>query len=139
MRRIAVTVAAVLTVAGLVLVYFVPGANPGASTPQTTTPPPQNEQATDLGVTFLPLTPGLAEYYNLSVKAGALITEVASGSLADRGGLKNGDVILSYNGIAIENSNSLLGAIRGCPLGATVVMRISRAKSSQTISFVHSR
>jgi len=126
-----------LTVLGLVLGYFMPRANQGSSAVIHATPTAQNEQAADLGITFLPLTPGLADYYNLRVKTGAFITEVAPNSLADRGGLRSGDVILSYNGVAIESASSLLGAIRNCPAGNNIVMKVSRAKTTETISFVH--
>ncbi|MFH0941987.1 MAG: PDZ domain-containing protein [Chloroflexota bacterium] len=130
----AVTVAVVVLV--LTLGYFIPG--PTRSTmPQA--PPQENARAADLGITYLPLTPGLSGYYDLGVDSGALITEIASGSLADKAGLKVGDVILSYNGAAVEKGNPLLGVIRGCPAGSNVVMEVCRGKISQTVSFVHAK
>lgn len=139
MNRLAITVIVTLTVLGVTLGFLMPAIGRDAVTAPERTPPPKNEQAADLGITFLPLTPGLADYYNLMVKSGALVTEVAPGSLADRGGLRIGDVIQSYNGATIENGNALLGAIRNCPVGNNVVIEISRGKASQTISFVHVR
>ncbi|MDP2931462.1 MAG: PDZ domain-containing protein [Chloroflexota bacterium] len=131
------TVAIAAVVLALTLgVYFVPRQTQSAAPGK---PTQQNTAATDLGITYLPLTPGLSAYYDLGVDSGALITEIASNSLADRAGLKVGDVILSYNGAAVEKGSPLLGVIRDCPVGTNIVMEVCRGKSSRTVSFVHTK
>ncbi len=115
-------------------VYFIPRQTQSAAPGK---PAKQNTAATDLGITYLPLTPGVSAYYDLGVDWGALVTEVVPNSLADRGGLKVGDVILSYNGAVVEKGSSLLSVVKECPVGASVVMEVCREKISQTIGFVH--
>ncbi len=117
-------------------VYFVPRQTQSAVPAR---PAHENTAGIDLGITYLPLTPGLSTYYDLGVDSGALITEIASNSLADRAGLKVGDVILSYNGAAVEKGNPLLGFIRDCPVGTNIVMEVYRGKSNRTVSFVHTK
>ena len=132
MTVIVATVMLVLTLG----VYFAPG-QIRREAPGKPTPP--NTAATDLGITYLPLTPGLSAYYDLGVDSGALITRITSNSLADKAGLRLGDVILSYNGAAVEKGNSLLGVIRDCPVGTDIVMEVCRGKINQTVSFIHTR
>lgn len=59
-----------------------------------------------LGVTLQPIDEDLAKFYQLPKVEGALITDVVKGSPADVGGLKQEDVILSYNNISVENNLS---------------------------------
>ncbi|MDO8567530.1 MAG: PDZ domain-containing protein [Dehalococcoidales bacterium] len=117
-------------------VYFVPKPNQSVAPGK---PAQQNTAATDLGITYLPLTPGVAAYYDLGVDSGALITQIDSKSLAARAGLKVGDVILNYNGSPVEKGTSLLSVVRDCPVGANIVMEVSRGKISQTVSFIHTK
>lgn len=100
---------------------------------------PAQETATsiDLGVIYLPVTPGLSAYYELGVDSGVLVTEVISDGLADRAGVQVGDVILSYNGIRLEEGTSLLGMMRACPVGSRVMMEVWRGKNLRTVELVH--
>lgn len=59
----------------------------------------ENSAATDLGFTYLPVTPQVSAYYDLGVDSGALVTEATSNSPADKARVKVGDVILSFNGV----------------------------------------
>jgi len=134
LRQVVVAVTATLVILGLMLGYFVPGLDrvPPA-------PPRENERAAGLGITYLPLNSGLADYYDLGVKSGALITEIVPNSPAEQAGLKAGDVILSYNGASVEEGDTLLGVIRSCQPGSNVIIIISRQKTTETVSFIHPR
>lgn len=90
-----------------------------------------------MGFTYLQVTPRIAEYYNLEVDSGALITEVFAGGLADRAGLASGDVILSFNGTVIDSTTPLLSMMMACRTGHAIDMEISRDKSIDTITLDH--
>jgi serine protease Do len=59
-----------------------------------------------LGVTLQPIDSDLAGFYKLKNVQGALVTDVVKNSPADAGGLKQEDIILSYNGTAVESLSS---------------------------------
>lgn len=90
-----------------------------------------------LGITYLSLTSGLSSYYDLGVDSGVLVTEVAPDGAASRAGVKVGDVILSYNGVILEEQSPLLGMMRACRVGNAVVLEVLREKTTRTIEFVH--
>lgn len=102
---------------------------------------PEQETATsiNLGVTYLPMTPGVSAYYDLGVDSGALVTEVVSGSPADRAGVQVGDVILSFNGAILEEEAPLLGMMMACPAGNRITLEVWREKSRRIIEFTHTR
>ncbi len=102
---------------------------------------PEQETATsmNLGVTYLPMTPGVSAYYDLGVDSGALVTEVVSGSPADRAGVQVGDVILSFNGAILEEEAPLLGMMMACPAGNRITLEVWREKSRRIIELIHTR
>jgi Trypsin-like serine proteases, typically periplasmic, contain C-terminal PDZ domain len=66
-----------------------------------------------LGVNYLTVTPDVAREYNLSVNSGAYIyatgtaNPVASGSPAEKAGLKSGDIIIKINNETLGTQGSL--------------------------------
>lgn len=91
----------------------------------------------DLGISYLQVTPGLSDYYGLGVSSGVLVTEVVSGSPADRTGVQVGDVILSYNGVKLEGEARLLGMMMACPAGNEVTLEVWREKDIRTMELFH--
>ncbi|MHA1938484.1 MAG: PDZ domain-containing protein [Candidatus Thorarchaeota archaeon] len=89
-----------------------------------------------LGITYLPVTPRLSEYYGLGVDSGALVTEVVAGSPADRAGVHVGDVILSFNGARPEGV-PLLGMMMACPSGNRVTLEVWREKGVKIVELSH--
>jgi len=79
-----------------------------------------------MGITGQDLTEDLARQLNLSVKEGAIIVSVASGSPADKAGLKKGDVIVAFEGKPVKNMNDLIAAIRAKNIGDTVSIEYVR-------------
>ena len=60
-----------------------------------------------LGVTVQQVNSDMADSLGLKKTGGAIISSVTSGSAADRAGLKQGDVIESFNGQPLHDFNSL--------------------------------
>jgi len=70
--------------------------------------------------------------YNLAVNEGVLITEVVSNSPADKAGLKPGDVITSFAGQKITNSEQLIRAILVTGIGQKAEITFWRGNTKQT-------
>ncbi len=60
-----------------------------------------------LGVTVQEVNASLASSFNLDRPHGALVASVDAGSPAEKGGVQVGDIILDFNGNAIEHSSDL--------------------------------
>jgi serine protease Do len=63
----------------------------------------------------------------LKDKTGALVNSVEEGGPAERAGVENGDVILSWNGQGVKNSDELVRMVTRTKPGATVPVRLVRA------------
>jgi serine protease Do len=81
-----------------------------------------------LGVTIQRVTPELAESLGMQNVRGALVANVASGSPAERAGIKVGDVIIDYAGKPIKDSTDLPILVARTDLGAKVRLRVLREK-----------
>ncbi len=60
-----------------------------------------------LGVFIQPVTPAIARAMGLEKPRGALVGDVSPGSPAEKAGLRRGDIVLSFNGQAIEETREL--------------------------------
>ena len=105
--------------------------------PQSPSAVSADKSSVDLGITYLTITPAMAAQYDLGVDSGVLVTKVTRGSLADRAGIRSGDVILSFNGTPLGQKSPLLGMMRGCRTGNTIVVQVWRDHQSTGIEFVH--
>lgn len=95
------------------------------------------ETALNLGFNYLNITPTVSAYYGLNVDCGALVTEVAPGSPADRVGVKPGDVILSFNNVQVQDDAPLFGMMMDCPTGSRIVLEVFRGETSRFIELTH--
>ncbi|HSK99299.1 MAG TPA: trypsin-like peptidase domain-containing protein [Rubrobacteraceae bacterium] len=86
-----------------------------------------------LGVVTTDLSTEEAERFDLPVQAGALVSEVESGSAADEAGVRSGDVIVALGDAPIESTGDLLGALRDYQPGDSAELTIVRDGEEQTV------
>jgi serine protease Do len=79
-----------------------------------------------LGVTVQGVTGDLASGLRLDHQGGALVSDVTEGSAADKAGIKRGDVILSYQGRPVVDTNQLRNDIAAAKPGSPVALEIVR-------------
>lgn len=79
-----------------------------------------------LGVMIQAVTPELKEKLQLSDEKGALVADVVPGGPADKAGMKRGDVIVTYDGKAINESRELPYLTATTPIGKTVPVEVMR-------------
>jgi len=87
-----------------------------------------------LGVTVQNVTSDMAASLGLKQNGGAIISGVGDGSAAERAGLKRGDVILSFNGQPVQDTNSLRNRVADSGPGSTAEVVINRDGSQKQIA-----
>ncbi|HEY7450864.1 MAG TPA: DegQ family serine endoprotease [Vicinamibacterales bacterium] len=87
-----------------------------------------------LGVSIQPVTPELARSFDIKEPGGALVSSVEPGSAADRAGIKRGDVIKSFNGHAVLDTNSLRNRVAGTMPGSNATVVVVRDGSERTLT-----
>ena len=86
-----------------------------------------------LGVQIQNVTPALAPEFNLKTNEGALISEVVPNGPADKAGLKDGDVIVKFNGEKIAGSRELQLNVAAAKPGSKVPVQIMRNGDEKTL------
>ncbi len=86
-----------------------------------------------LGVSIQEVTSDLAEEFGVKDLKGALVSGVIKGSPADKAGIKQGDVILQYNGKEVEDTGHLRNMVSQTPVGTKVKVRMLRQKKEITV------
>lgn len=79
-----------------------------------------------LGIGLQGLNQDLATAFGLKDAKGALISDVKAGSPAEQAGLKQGDVIVSYQGTSVEDGVALQRLVTRTTVGARVTLNIIR-------------
>jgi Do/DeqQ family serine protease len=87
-----------------------------------------------LGVQVEQLTSETAESLGLSTLRGAIVKSVERGSAADRGGVKAGDVITSFNGKTVEDTNFLRNRVAESQPGSEAALVVVRAGRSHNLT-----
>jgi serine protease Do len=77
-----------------------------------------------LGVTTSTVTPSLAAQFGLAVQQGALVAQVAPGGPAEKAGVKAGDVIVAFDGGAVNSSDDLGRLITAKSPGDSVSVKL---------------
>jgi S1-C subfamily serine protease len=87
-----------------------------------------------MGVNIQPITPDIANAYNLPVQYGAYVTSVSSSSPASQAGIRTDDIITSVGGIAIDGSHSFINVLFSFKPGDQVIVIFNRNGSTQQVS-----
>jgi serine protease Do len=86
-----------------------------------------------LGITFQPLDEDLARAFGIDNQHGVVVSNVTSGSPADKGGVKSGDVIVAVAGRKLENPRHLPSIVAGLKPGAVTALDIIRDGKPMTV------
>ncbi|MDB2407582.1 Do family serine endopeptidase [Jannaschia sp.] len=85
-----------------------------------------------LGVRIQDVDPELAEAFGLETARGALVTDVPEGP-AKEAGIQAQDVILTFDGVEIEDTRELVRTVGGAPVDKAVRVTIFRDGETQVI------
>lgn len=143
-----VTLAAVLAITIPVRGFAAPDPAPPEPAPQAAPAPPAAPAAPEaraivlsrtsggsyLGIGVAEVTPERARALNLREEYGVEITRVEEESPAAKAGLKQGDVVLEYNGQRIEGVEQFMRVVRETPPGREVKLSLSRSGTAQQLA-----
>ena len=87
-----------------------------------------------IGVGVGPIQRDALDELGLKERSGALVSTVTEGSAAEKAGLEPGDVIVSFNGKPVKNSNELVQMVTATKPGTTVPVRILRDRQERTVN-----
>jgi Do/DeqQ family serine protease len=87
-----------------------------------------------LGVNIQPVTSDIAASLGLKDVGGAIVSGVTPGSAADRAGVKQNDVIKSFNGQPVKDINGLRNRVAESRPGSTATLVVVRDGSERTFS-----
>lgn len=89
-----------------------------------------------LGIKVADLTDQLAGYFGAQDQRGVLVTEVSSGSAAERAGLRAGDVILKVNASGTVNRRDLIRVLREIELRGpmTITLDLIRERTRRSLA-----
>jgi serine protease Do len=85
-----------------------------------------------LGVSIQPVTAEIAKQFGLKNELGALVGDVVEDSPADKAGIKRGDVIIEYDGKAINEPSALRTIVANTMPGKEVSLNIIREGKHMT-------
>lgn len=87
-----------------------------------------------LGVSIQSLTPELAKQFKLKEEHGALVSDVMKGSPAEKAGLKRGDLIIDFDGKAVEDPAHLRNLVAQKAPGTKVRIKVIRDGKERSLS-----
>jgi Do/DeqQ family serine protease len=87
-----------------------------------------------LGVTVQQVTSDIAQNLGLKHAGGAIVSSVTPGSAADKAGVKQGDVIESFNGQPVQDFNSLRNRVAATTPGTKADLTIVRDGAEKHLS-----
>jgi hypothetical protein len=87
-----------------------------------------------LGVRIQEVTPEIAKGFGLPNAKGALVADVTPGGPAEKGGIKQGDVIEAYDGHDIVNFRDLPLAVAATPMGRKADVKLWRNGRELTLT-----
>jgi serine protease Do len=79
-----------------------------------------------LGVGIQDITPELAKSFGLKESKGALVAQVVPDGPADKAGIEQGDVIMTFDGKPVADSKELPRIVASTPVGKSVKVKVLR-------------
>jgi serine protease Do len=86
-----------------------------------------------LGVSIQEVTSDLAEEFGVKDLKGAIVSGVMKESPAEKAGIKQGDVLLQFNGKDVEDTGQLRNMVSQTPIGSKVKMKLFRNKKEMDV------
>lgn len=86
-----------------------------------------------IGVSVQTITPDLSQSLGLPSTNGALVADVVPGGPADSAGIKQGDVIVTFDGKEIKNNSDLSFDVAATEIGKTVPVTVRRNLKEVTL------
>ena len=86
-----------------------------------------------MGINFQPITPDIANAYNLPVQYGAYVTSISANSPASQAGLQTGDIITSIGGTALDETHSFINTLFTFKPGDQITVETMRNGKSQQV------
>jgi serine protease Do len=87
-----------------------------------------------LGVMIQPVTQDLAKAFDLKDASGALVGQVTEGSPAEKGGLKEGDVVTEFNGKKVTDSRQFRLMVAQTPPNTEVKLEVIRDGKTRNVT-----
>ncbi len=87
-----------------------------------------------LGIVVQKVSSDIASSLGLKDAGGVIISQVQAGSAAERAGLRQGDIIITLNGVAVDKPNSFRNQVANTPPGTDIRLTILRDNREQQIS-----
>ncbi len=78
----------------------------------------------------------IAERFGLTIQKGAMITDVVQESPSSKAGLKQGDIVVEFDGKKIDSIEDLIAAIRNKKVGDRIKVVFFRGKEKRTAELV---
>ena len=79
-----------------------------------------------MGVTIQPVTEELAHSFGLKQSKGALVNEILKGGPAEKAGVRQGDVIVAFNGSDVKDPSHLQRLVAEAGIGKAVKVKVFR-------------
>ncbi len=86
-----------------------------------------------LGVSVQEITPEIREYFKLPDRKGALVSGVETEAPAEKGGIKAGDIVRTFNGKEVASVYDMLREVNKAGVGVSVRLGIIRNGLKKTI------
>ncbi len=86
-----------------------------------------------VGIVIQEVTPEIADSLNLPDARGALVSNIVPDGPAEKAGIIRGDVVLSFNNIAIQHSIDLPKIVAECEPGTSGALTVNRDGEQMTI------
>lgn len=86
-----------------------------------------------LGVNIQNLDDNLAKYFSLKNKEGVLVAKVLADSPAEKAGIKEGDIIVKFNGEDVKNTSDLMKTVARTEVGKAARIVVLRSNNYLTL------